>query len=944
MNSAGITLTPEQQQAVEHEGGHLRMIACPGSGKTEVLAQRVANLIMKGEKPSGIVAITFTEKAAEELKTRIRRNLDMLCPERADFGDMFVGTIHSFCLYLLKEMDPVYRTYDVLDDPKRVAFVSKGTTYYGIGLRNFESGESGGQYYRVIDKFLKSVDIMLLEDIDPDKLTDEDFRKSFTGYTELLDKERYFDFPGLIYTLVKHIDHNPDSLKAVSDKLNHIIIDEYQDVDRLQKKLLDHLSRTAKSVCVVGDDDQGIYHWRGTDVSIIRDFVKDYGKLYETGEIELGRNFRSTSAIVELSRRFIEHNRERVGKSMEHNPKMRRKYEKGDIQFGMFDIEDEEMDFIVSRINELHGTDYMDKSNNNCSLGFSDFAVLVRTNEWASKIVKYLSEREIPVIATSGESIFDSPEVNLALDCIHYVFDVESYDRVSGAMKPLTTEALTSSYSGVFSETRYPYASPDAFAAKLEKIRDDVGKIQIDPKMDYLTGLGFQGIYHRILNSLGAEDFDFGDTYNYNLARLSQAISDYESVWIRLRAKEIRHFFAFLSAYGKSQYSEAQHMDSTVINAVRVMTMHKSKGLEFPVVFIPYFIEKKEPLWRDNFVDNDLYDVEKYSGNEEDARRVYYTAITRSEKYLFFTGSRRLEGKSRSRVPHRFLKEIPEEFVTEIQPLIRKKTGFPARLKTEGTYNTSYSELVSYDRCPNDFLLRNVYGYNAGVPAAFGYGTNIHNVLNMIHREYIRGGKVPGQDDIRAIFERFFKMRYATEKIAERFREAAIRVVRNYVKVNSSDFGRILETEKRFEFVIGNALINGQIDLLKRIDADGNLAAVEIIDFKADRSGDRNGDDENDGDGLYDTDYQKQLRYYALACINSLNLHPLKAVIHHLDGGVIDEVDISGGQLEATRIEIENSVKSILDRNFIPRPGKIKCGACDFRILCSHKSGKSAGG
>jgi DNA helicase-2/ATP-dependent DNA helicase PcrA len=939
MYSPGITLTPEQLKAAKHESGHLRVIACPGSGKTEVLAQRVANLITMGEKPAGIVAITFTEKAAEELKTRIRRNLDRLCPERSDFGDMFVGTIHAFCLYLLKEINPIYRTYDVLDDPKRVAYVSKGEIYYGIGLRSFETG-ARGEYYKIIERFLRSVDIMLLEDVDPEALTSEDFRKSFTRYLESLERDRYFDFPGLVYRLVKHIEKDPDSLRSVSDRLRHIIVDEYQDVDRLQKKLLDHLSKTAKSVCVVGDDDQGIYHWRGTEVSIIRDFVREYGRIYNTSEVEIGRNFRSTSAIVELSRRFIEHNSERVMKSMEHNRDLRRKYERGDIQFGMFGNEEKEMNFIFSRIKELHGTDYIDKSNNSCSIGYGDFALLVRTNEWASKIVRYLSERGIPVIATSGESIFEAPEVNLALDCIRYIFDLETYDRTSGTQKQITLKDLVLSYSEVFSPAAYPSASSEFFAEKLQEIRSDVQKIRADPKRDYLPGLGFQGIYHRVLNSFGADIFSFGDTYNYNLARLSQAISDYESVWIRLRAKEIRHFFTFLNAYGRSQYSDTQHQDSTVLDAVRVMTMHKSKGLEFPVVFIPYFIEKKDPAWSGTYVDENLYDVAKYRGNEEDARRVYYTAITRSEKYLFLTGSRNLEGRSRPRVPHHFLEELPGEFVAEAGSLVRKRTGFPARLKTEGTYNSSYSELVSFDRCPNDFLLRVVYGYNAGVPAAFGYGTNIHNVLNMIHREFIRSGRVPGDNDIRAIFETFFKMRYATDKIAERFREAAIKVVQNYVRVNGSDFGRILETEKRFEFVIGNALINGQIDLLKRIDADGNLAAVEIIDFKADRSGDSSGGDD-DKIGLYDTDYQKQLRYYALACIRSLNLHPQKAVIHHLDTGKTDDVDISDGKLEETRMEIENSVRSILDRNFIPKPGKSKCDACDFKLLCPYKAGHS---
>lgn len=830
----------------------------------------------------------------------------------------------------------------MLDDPKRVAFVSKGSTYYGIGLKSFEVDYEKPKYYQIIDKFLRSVDIMLLEDIDSDKLTDERFKKSFRKYMEKLDQERYFDFPGLIYGLVKYFETNPGSLNTVSDKITHIIIDEYQDVDRLQKKLLDHLSVSAKSVCVVGDDDQGIYHWRGTEVSIIRDFLKEYGGQYDTSDIELGKNFRSTSAIVELSRNFIENNGERVPKSMVNNSELLRKYERGDIQFGMFDNEKEEIGFIISKIRELHGTDYLDRSNNSCSLRFGDFAVLVRTNEWASKIVKRMSDDGIPVIATSGESIFNTPEVNLALDCIRYVFDEGMYDGNSRKQKSLTTADLIPLYSQVFSETHYPRAASDRFTARIEKIRDEVRKIRADPKKDYLPGLGFQGIYHKILNSLGAEDFDFGETYNYNLARLSQAISDYESVWIRLRAKEIKHFFAFLNAYGRSQYSESQHQDSTVIDAVRVMTMHKSKGLEFPIVFIPYFIEKRDPIWRDNFVDDNLYSVAKYRGSEEDARRVYYTAMTRSEKYLFLTGSRFLEEKMRQRDPHHFMKDISGKYLSEIMPLAKPRTGFPVRLKTEGTYNSSYSELVSYDRCPNDFLLRNVYGYNAGVPAAFGYGTNIHNVLNMIHRDFIRSGKIPDDHEIREIFEKFFKMRYATEKVAERFREAAIRVVQNYIRVNSSDFSRILETEKRFEFVVGNALINGQIDLLKRMGESENLAAVEIIDFKADRSGDRNGIGDGD-EGIYDTDYQKQLRYYTLACINSLNLHPQKALIHHLDSGKVDEVDISSRQLEETKLEIENSVKSILNRDFTPKPDKQKCYVCDYRILCPHKRDGTVG-
>lgn len=942
MDKSKFTPTPDQRDAENHDKGHLRIIACPGSGKTEVIARRVANLIRKGEKASGIVAITFTEKAADELKTRIRTILDTECPQKADFGDMFIGTIHAFCLYLLKEMVPAYRSFDVLDDPKRVAFVSKGETYFSIGLQSFETYPDHREYYTIIDRFLSSVDIMFLEDIDPVKLTDERFRESFTRYRDLLQEEKYFDFPSIIYTLVKLIESDSHALDPVSDKLRHIIIDEYQDVDRLQEKLLKFISPGAVSVCVVGDDDQGIYHWRGTDPSVIREFVERYRKSYHTTETKLNVNFRSTSGIVEIAREFIGHNTKRVRKSMISNPDLERKYEKGDVQFAMFPDESSEAEFIIGRIRELYQTDYLDKVNRHCSLEYGDMAVLVRTNEWASKIVSRLAEADIPVVATSGLSIFQSPEVILALNCISYVFDTPIYDseRKRSAV-PDQTE-LREDYDEVFDSQHFTMNSSGSFIQDLNRIRHQISVLKADPKKDYLPDLGLQGIYHRILSAMGAERFEFGDRYNYNFACLSQAISDYELVWTRLRAKEIKHFFSFIGAYGKHEYAETRFQDPGSINAVKVMTVHKAKGLEFPVVFIPYFIEKKSPNPKKNYVDSGLYSVSSYGGDTEDERRLYYTAITRSEKYLFLSGSTSLEGKKNRRVPHHFLSEIPEEFPAGATTLVKPRSGYPSRMRTEGTYNTSYSELVSYSRCPNDFLLRNVYGYNAGVPMAFGYGTNVHNALNLIHKEYIRSGKVPSDAEIGNLIDSIFKMRYAPEKIAPRFRDAAIRVVKQYVQTNQKDFSRILETEKRFEFVLGKALITGQIDLLKKVDKDGGLREVEIIDFKTDRKEENSTDNDGGDENLYETDYDRQLRYYAIACLESLDLHPKKAVVHHLDNGKIDVVDISPPKLKEIKTEIGTTVDSILSRNFQSQPEKEKCKQCDYKFLCNHK-GFSAG-
>ncbi|AGO59999.1 ATP-dependent helicase [Ferroplasma acidarmanus] len=920
-----INLTDEQEKAIAHKSGRLRVIACPGSGKTEVIARRVAKLIKDGEKPEGIVAITFTEKAAEELKTRIRKILDVECPERADFGDMFTGTIHGFALDILRELDPYYRTFDVLEDARRVAYVSKSQNYYRrIGLVRLENAY-GLKYYNVISQFLKSVDIMLMEQIDPGNLTNKEFAKCFADYMDSLKEDRYFDFATILYNLVYELKNNPEKINLITHRVRHIIVDEFQDVDKLQNTLLELLSPVTESICVVGDDDQGIYHWRGTDVGLIMNFSNPENSAKCT-DVALNTNFRSTRAVVELSRQFIENNGSRLPKGMTENPGLKRKYEEGDIQSCEFENEKDELDFIVSKIGELVGTDFLDRNNKPFSLSLSDFAVLTRTNKWAKKIIDRLDREGIPSVAYSGESIFERPEVEFALHSIAYTFECKIRYGKGNYRVPDLSE-LSGMYSRIFTIDHFPRADTGIFSRNIAALRKEAEDILSKGTKDYLGDLGLQGFYHRILQAMGADRFDFGEKYNYNLACLSRAISDYESVWIRLRASEVKWFFTFMGVYGKSEYTDPQHQDPSIINAVKILTIHKAKGLEFPVVFVPDFIKPNHRTPDRNFVDNVLYDSERYTGTDEDERRVYYTAFTRSEKYLFMTWSRFPEGGVRPRKHHPFLEELPEKYISGPMQLKKSRSGYPDRRTATGEYSTSYSELTSYLRCPNDFLLRNVYGYNAGVPAGFGYGTNIHNVLNMIHRDYIRNEKVPDMDEVVAMVDRMFHLRYATDAMSDNMKKAAERVVRSYVAEHSKDFSRILETEKRFEFVLGEALIAGQIDLLKKTNPDGSLKEVEIIDFKTEKI-----------DGVYSADYDRQLRYYALACLKSLNLKPQKAIVHHLDDDSITQVDISDVELTKTVAEVGKTVDNILKKKFPPSPESKKCDGCDYRKLCSYRS------
>ena len=922
-----ITLTAAQASATEHGSGRLRVVACPGSGKTEVIARRIANLIKKGNPPQGIAAITFTEKAAGELKLRIRKILDAEFPQRADFGDMFIGTIHAFCLEMLREIDPLYRTYDILDGPRRVAFLAKGGNYYGkIGLVRLERSYSLS-FYQTIRRFIRSADIILTESISPDKLSDERFAEVFGNYLKVLDDERYFDFPSIISRLVSILDGDRGKLDLIGHRIRHVIVDEFQDVDPLQGKLLDILSGHANSVAVVGDDDQGIYHWRGTDVSLIIDFGSQAKG--PCTDIKLETNFRSTPEIVDMASHFISHNRKRLGKAMKSNPNLSRKYEPGDIHAELFSSEDEELDFIVRRMKELEGTDFSDRNNRHFSISWSDIAVLTRTNEWASRIIDRLEREGIPSVASSGESIFERPEVQFALDCLSHVFNAERWGPDGSTVPDIGS--LKTSYAHIFPQSKFSRADPSLFARRIDRIRQDIERLERKGDKDYLTGLGLQEIYHRILQAAGADMFDFGEVYSYNLAALSQAVSDYESVWIRLRASEVRYFFNFVRAYGDDAYQDTRHRDQGLVDAVRIMTIHKAKGLEFPVVFIPDFVERRRPNEEQTFVDRNLYNHDRYRGDEEDERRVYYTALTRSEKYIIMTGSRSVPDRKRPREMHRFIAEMPEKYISSASSVTRGRSGFPPRLRVTGEYETSYSEMISYLRCPEDFLLRNIYGFNAGVPAAFGYGTNVHNVLNMIHRQYLRNGKVPDDGEIDSITRRMFKLRYATQEMEKRMLESAIKVIQRYVRVHSMDFTRILETEKRFEFVLDSALINGQIDLLKKLDSDGSIRQVEIIDFKTEKL-----------EGVYSADYERQLRYYAIACLESLNMKPEKALVHHLDQGDPSKeytvVDISEPKLQEARDEIRNVVSKVTCREFPPSPSPEKCGECDYNKICSHNA------
>jgi DNA helicase-2/ATP-dependent DNA helicase PcrA len=921
-----FVLTDEQRRAINHLSGNLQIIACAGSGKTEVVSRRIAELIKNGGKPKSIVAFTFTEKAAEELKARIREILDAECPEKADLGDMYVGTIHSFCFEMLKELEPRYRGYDVLDDPQRVAFISMPLRYYQSHLRTLL-----GNKFRVISKFLESYDIVRMEDIDTKALSNQDFAECCRRYSTFLDEERFLDFQAMIYNLVKLIESNESAKKALHRRIQHLVVDEYQDVDQLQEKLIKLISEGCESLCVVGDDDQCIYNWRGSTVENIINFARNYP---EVTQVTISNNFRSTERIIDNARKFIQCNRRRLTKEMKPRDNPVNLSEEDDLFYRHFGNEEEEFKFIINRIGALLGTDLKDKKGIPFSLSYGDFAILTRTRNEAAKIVPYLEQAGFKFVLDVGGEVFNRPEVVLGLNCLAYVFQIPVND------VEVTRKQLYQEYTRVFvdrpsesgSGKAYLKADADLFLNELEKTKTEALIVMAKGTLDYL-GYGLQPFFHSILEAFGAGRFEFEEVYNYNLAILSQAIADYESVWRRLRASEVKYFFGFIYAYGASSYADTSHSDPSLVNAIKVLTIHRAKGLEFPVVFVPGFVKEMTPRYEETYVDGNLYDVDRYIGDEEDERRVCYTAITRSMKYLFITGSSRRKKRDgsqyiRSFDPHPFIHELQKhtEFSSNIS-ITRKKSGYPKRRPSSSFFPTSFSDINCYQRCGYDYLLRNVYGYQAGVPPAMGYGTRLHNILNIIYNDYITSQKVPNSKDVEELFDKHFFLRYATNTITGNLKAAGTKVIKNYVDLNKDDFSKVLETEKKFELVQGEALITGQIDLLKKLDEHGNVKEVEIIDFKTEKEIDR----------LYQENHELQLKLYAIACMKSLGLNPQKACIHHLDGNKKDYVDITPPELEKAAEEMSDAISNIISGGFNSQPSG-NCADCDWQKICSKKS------
>lgn len=582
-----ILLTDAQKSAIDCTDGHLQIIACAGSGKTEVISRRIANILQSKSdvRPENIVAFTFTEKAAESLKSRIE---NVLCNQ---IPGMYVGTIHGFCKYILSKYTEDFANFKILDTVKNHHFINRYADQCGmtdLGLKSCPLNNN--LFLQCIDK--------LIDDYDNREHWGNAQQSVLEKYTHCLYDHHYIDFSLLLFEALRQIETNA-SVQEYLKSIKHLVVDEYQDVNDLQEKLIRAIANHGANVCVVGDDDQTIYQFRGSNA----DNMISFSNRYEGAiKIRLEENFRSQNGIVDIAARVILNNRHRLDKQMlAKAPKA-----EGTIEAHGYSSTDEEFTAIAKKIAELHED----------GLPYKDIAVLVRKGKYVPQIANKLAESGIPFVADSAEDFFGGAYFRRFVETLRIL---ESIDK----------------------------------AALYEQWKDVVDGTQFNIGFKYLRSRTRGGQYRlsEILRGF-CEAIEFLNPLASDLKvriedleGISTILDDYDEIYGDYQLSyRITGLLRFLGEYAREEYKYHNFRENAHDDAVQIMTVHKSKGLEFHTVFLPRLNKRDFPVSNmggkkyyhvlgGTFVDN----KDRYDSDIEDERKLFYVAVTRAKNNLFLS-------------------------------------------------------------------------------------------------------------------------------------------------------------------------------------------------------------------------------------------------------------------------------------------------------------------
>lgn len=927
-----------QRDAAMDPSREVLCLACAGSGKSRTLAFRIARLVAEGETPSSIVAFTFTDKAAESIKRQVAKALDVAGLNPLCLGAMYIGTIHSYCNDILGEMDAQYRQFDVLDENRLKLFLI--SRYYDLNLIQLQNTRQA-VYFQTVREVSEAWKIMNDEMFQVAEITryDPDLGQVLEGLAIRLNMDQFIDFSLMIRLVVEALENNtPGALRAING-LKHLMVDEYQDINPSQERLIRALHRHSSTLFVVGDDDQAIYSWRGADVNNILTFKQRYSNCTSH---TLSHNFRSTPAIVKAADGFAD---AELGASREpKHPTATEPLGSRDFRKLWFGTRDQEAQWISQRIESLLGSAYYEEKNGITKIrGLTpgDFAILMRSTRTSEKngnprhlaFSQSLDER-IPKIGYSleaGGGIFDRPHVSVLRDAFELL-------RYGSPDRDTARNFFDNSITPLF-----PQANFNRFATVLTQW----GRSIHTPSGGTRQRVYPQQLVHDLLNAFGLDQSRFDSGTMHDLGTFSRILQDVESVYMSVdSARRFREILNFLSNVAETGYDTGTDDILLRPDAVTISTVHKMKGLEFPVVFVVDVEAQRFPGRRHNYsgwlpeeVIRPAIDRNAYISTPEEEARLFYTAITRAERYLYITGCSRLPGGSKDRQPSRFSlrlthPEISDNTTTLPLSLIRSD---PVPRVEEVIVPTSYSDINYYLRCPKDYQFRKSFGFSPKISEMFGYGKTAHTVICKLHEAYTEN--TPNEAEVERISTDTFHLKHVPQSsdpatrpgAFEMARESVCRIAKNYVERYSADFVRDKQVEARFEVPIEHAIISGSIDLLLKRDETGRILDATVIDFKTMEGAENIEENEK----LYWTELSLQVQLYAKGANEVLGENAHTGSVHLLKNNQRVSIPVTDEAVRAAVSNVEWAVDRILDNDFPMRPHLTKkCNVCDFMALC----------
>ncbi len=926
-------LTPQQYNAAVDTAREVLCLACAGSGKSRTLAYRIARLLAEDEPPEGIVAFTFTEKAAESIKRRVSQALTTAGLDATVMGAMYIGTIHSYCQHILGDIDAKYRQYDVLDDNRlKLYLISR---YYQLGLQGFRPRAQNNSYFDTIkqtSEAWKTANDELL-DFNSVVTEDQELGDLLVRIRSGLREDQYIDFSLMIRDVVDSLRANVPGLENGIGKLRHIMVDEYQDVNPCQEELVRLLHQRSQTLFVVGDDDQSIYAWRGADVSNILGFQ---GRYLNSTVHTLSQNFRSTSPIVQASDSFaaVLLGPSRIAK----NPAASANLMPQDFRVLWFPDRSTEAGWVAGRTRDLLGTAYNDNGNIR-GLTPADFAVLMRSTRQAEQdgvprhtaFTTALENLGIPFSLEAGGGPFDRPQTAVLRSTFELLRNV-----------PLDRNAVQQHFNN-----EVILAYPDADFTALARVLTDWSRRIHRPQGSTRIRLRPQQLVYDLLEAFNIARANFGDDVMRDIGLFSRMIMDVETVYMsvdsRQRFSEVLNFLqnAAETGYDVSTDDVLQRPD-----AVTVSTVHKMKGLEFPCVFIVDVEAHRFPKRRSSYsgwlpsgVMTNAISRGAYQSTPDEEIRLFYTAATRAERYLHVSGA---ENLPQARRPAR---RSPYALQLATHPSVVQNSGglpagivqaTPRRRVEDADYPTSFTEIKYYLQCPRGYQLRQRYGLNPVVPEMFGYGQTVHTSIQKLHE--LHPDTPPTQDQVEQVVLDTFHLKHVPQSgdpvnrpgAYENSKNRAVEIAKDYVASFGADFERERQVEAVFEIPTSNCVISGSIDLLLHEDEHGEILHAEIIDFKTMEGGETPAENEN----LDWTELALQVQLYARAADQVMGQNARTGSVHLLKDNQRIEVPITQEAVNAALSNIEWAVTGILGSDFPMRPHPEKCGKCDFKAIC----------